>query len=122
MITGTQFLLFYTVFVFFFVLVTTLGAPTFLPEEGKKELEKMYAPTVEAPEEVPENGAWYDKILDFFRAIYNFFKFVYKGIKTFYILLKFSSSVRWITLLIIIPYTVTLAYVLWGLIPTIGGR
>lgn len=122
MVTGTQFILYYTVFVFFFVFVVTLGAPTFLPEEGRQELESMYIPTepVEV-EEVPEEVHWYDKIIGFFRSIYNFFRAIYNFIKTFWILLKFSSTIRWISLLIIIPYTITLLYVLLGLIPFVGG-
>lgn len=122
MVTSIQFLLFYTIFIFFYVFVVTVGAPTFLPEEAQRELEEMYVPTEPAEiEEVPEEVNWFDRIVGFLNAVYNFFRLIYNAIKTFWILLKFSSTIRWVSLIIIIPYSIVLLYILLQLIPFVGG-
>jgi len=176
-ITATQFLYFYTVFLFFYVYLVTLGAPTFMPESAQNELSALTPP--QAPSEISEYECvrtnvwtglegqclglghddclkcncdwglicrphyinttghecvdfpdqasceacprckWIQPTVGIVDVIRNFLQTIWYGMKTFYVLMKFSSTVFWVTMVIIIPFLFVLLYIL---IPFIGGK
>lgn len=97
-----KFLLSYTVFIFFFILLVTLGAPTFLSEEARSKIEAMTVPK--------ERPSWVE--IPIIGPIYGFFRGIWDGLYTLYILLTFSSTIKWLTLLIVTPFLVTMFYVI----------
>lgn len=105
-----RFLYTYLLFICFYLLILTLGAPSFLPEETRQKIENI---TGNITAEVPR-GWWED--IPVIGPVYGFLKGVYDGLSTLWILLTVSSTVRWITIIIITPFVVTLFYIILRLI------
>jgi len=98
----------------FFVFIVTLGATSFLSDEQNVRLESMIGGI---PSERPTT--WWESI-PIIGPIMGFFRAVFDGVVLFWTLLTISSSIRWVTALIITPFAVTLFYVVLGLIR--GGK
>ncbi|MEM2446398.1 MAG: hypothetical protein QW734_07055 [Candidatus Bathyarchaeia archaeon] len=127
----TEYILFYACFVGFLILIISMGAPSFLSGEGMQELERIRQPVTITPPEYIESfpcQGWgifegvCNAIYGFIRVLWNigvFFFWMFKtigdGITTFVILFKFSSPVRWITLVLLTPMTIVLLYVVMRL-------
>jgi len=105
-LSEVKFLLSYLIFLMFFVFLVTLGAPSFLPEEDRARLENI---TGSVPTEKPTS--WWQSI-PIIGPIYGFFLGVYQGLTVFWILLTVSSTVRWVSLIIVIPFVITMFYVI----------
>jgi hypothetical protein len=97
-----EFVFSYTIFIFFFLLMITLGAPSFLTADAQAKLNSITIPT--------QRPAFID--IPIIGPIYGFLKGTYDGLLTLYLLLTFSASIRWITFIIVAPYTVTLFYII----------
>jgi hypothetical protein len=122
----------YTVFVFFFLYVTTQGAPTFLSAEGVTALQSIQITrTIHAPDYVAGGWTCGWGIFDFIcttlggivKLLWNIgvffywtFTTIWDFLQTFFILLKFSSEVKWFTVLVITPMTIGLIYVIAKLV------
>jgi hypothetical protein len=100
--TETTFLYGYTVFIFFIIFMIGLGAPTFVDASAQSKLlsiqSRHLTPAV-------QDNPILSVTLGFFLGVYN-------TLDTFYTLLAFSSSIRWITLIIVFPYTVAITYII----------
>jgi len=122
-----EYIITYCVFVFFFVFMVTQGSPTFLPPEAVTKLQDIEVNRTLNPPQYVQGFTCGWGIFDFIctslgglvKILWNigiFFYWVFTSIwdtiRIFYILLVFSSSVRWVTLLIIMPMTIGLIYVL----------
>jgi len=96
----------YTVFLMVVLLLITMGAPSLVDEETRQKLESLSVPK--------EKPSWID--IPVIGPIYGFFKAVYDGLTTLYILLSFSSTIRWFTLIILTPYLVLIFYIILRLL------
>jgi len=105
-VTKISFILSYSLFVFFVIFMITLGAPEIVSEEARKEISEITTP------EEPPSWASYPII----GHLYTFLKGAYDFLKVFYTLLKFSSGIRWLTVILISPLIITLAYVIIGIL------
>lgn len=128
----TEYILFYTCFVGFLIFIFNIGAPSFLSGEGLVELERIRAPVSITPpsyiEDFPcEGWGMFEgicvAIYGFIKILWNIgvfffwtFKFIGDTISTFIILFKFSSPIRWVTLILIMPMTIALLYVILRLV------
>jgi hypothetical protein len=127
MISEVEYIISYCVFVFFFIFMITQGAPTFLPPESVAELQNIQVTrTITPPEYIttfPCGWGIFDFICQFLfgfvKVLWNIgiffywlFTTIWDTIQVLFILLRFSSSVRWVTLLIILPMTIGLLYVI----------
>lgn len=128
----TEYILFYAVFIGFLIFIFSLGAPTFVDEEGLKEIEQIKAPVTITPPSYIENfpcEGWgmfvgiCNSLYGLLRVLWNigisiFFtsKTIVDMIRTLWVLLRFSSAIRWVTLLVITPMTIVLFYIIARLI------
>lgn len=122
-----EYIISYCIFVYFFVFIATMGAPTFLPPEAVAELRSIQVTrTLHTPSFIQNMTCGWG-IFDFIctilgglvKLVWNilliigaFWFWIWDTIQILFVLMKFSSSIQWVTFLIIIPLTIGLAYVI----------
>jgi hypothetical protein len=124
------FILGYSIFLFFFIFIIGMGAPSFIPLSARDRIEQMNVITVCGQDTDcktddycnPDSQVCQSKIQSWpiIGPIYGFFLGVYNYLYIFYTLMTVSSSVRWITLLVITPFIIGMAYIVIKLVKPIG--
>jgi hypothetical protein len=121
MISSIQFILGYTIFLFFIIFIGTMGAPSFIPADKQAQLQAITLPS-QVKIDLACGGI---DILCWLKTLasicYNFFYLVWQGASVFYLLMSVNSTFKWITTLIILPYTITLFYIVIKLFAIGGG-
>jgi len=111
-----HFLISYTVFIGFLLVMLGLGAPTFLSAEAQQKLASLHVAS--------DRPAWYT-VCDYFlcqiiNPLVGFFAGVGDALVTLYVLFAFNSTIAIVTGIIVTPYLVGLLYVIIGILR--GGK
>lgn len=123
-----NFILSYSVFLFFVILIIGFGAPSFMPDSARQRFEEINL--VHTCDQGCPDGQICDDPSGVCKSkwasypiigyVYGFFKGVYDFLYVLYLLLSFSSTIRWITLLLVSPLLIVTSYIILGILR--GGK